>query len=1299
MSKLNQTLKMLLGTLTAGAMMVSQAQISQTPLLTQKGSVEPNLVLSLDTSGSMESQFSFRYGGNEGWNGRNGPENIADSSISGTWRNATCTGPFSITGTCTYNTPASNKYWFLSPDVNSLTYDPRIRYKPRVDSTGTVDVSGSTAVSAAAVTTSTATFYVYFYKNGTTGLNETWNGKISNSSGVDQNWSTTNKNYTYNPHRSPMDSSAYFTSGTPAGIPANKWGTNPLSQLADNAEPGLIYPNAVTNSPSVHFPKFVNRTDCTGGTAPNLYCTYANEQLNYATWKKYHSNRLDLVKTGLGWAFDQFGPTLRLGWGTIFDMKANSLNKGVSLLNSAHKSLFYTWLYGRPSTWDGTPNLKAIETMGNYFSRADNKGPWATTPDASSTGSTTLSNVSAGDVRADRKAHMSCRRSYGMLITDGYYDGTTSVGNVDSTAQSTVTGNAADGTALTYTYNGTTRPYPGGGSNTMADITMKYWVTDLRPGLSSDNSNDGIDNKVKTISDTVVASVINKRGNESFWQNMSFYGVGLGVVGTLDQTEGVAGSVLENIRNNVANTNNAGASVTGWPTAAPFQEEAMDDMWHATINGRGRMLSAKNSDTLADGVEGMLADINKDTSSQSGVAASTISLTTATRKYTPSYTTGSWTGNVVSTELDNRGAEQCINWKIVDTATAAGSPSANPYVPPTCSGTTVTYQGIPAHTSRNIYAWNGSAFGSFDSSNSYVNSNIVGANTNLINFLRGDQSNEDTATVNKLYRKRDFLLGDIVNSTPTFVQGALNMKYDRLPAGTYGQATYSAFVAAKTARPEGVLFAGANDGMLHGFRDTTGAEVFAFVPRAVMPNMHLLANRSYNHKYYVDGPTVEADACLTGGSACTTWSNLLLGTAGAGGKTVFALDVTNPMSMTAANIKWEITPATTGYANLGNILSDVQTGLTMGGQWVAVFGNGYYGADGKAHLYVANLDTGALIKDITAGTATSNGLGGIRLVFNNNTTDRRIIGVYAGDLTGKMWKFDLKDTSAANWALGINGSPLYTTSPVRPITAAPTVVDHPNADGSRIVAFGTGKLFDATPDDFSNVDVQSVYGVWDKVAFGAPTTGTAVSGTSTLVLQTISTATTGTNIVTSANGVTSTQTVNYYSVSNNSINWATKNGWYMNLTNTGQRVIYALETLIGRYAAVDTVSPSNLSTNPCTTTGSGKAWNYIIDMTTGGGATVPIFDTNGDGLINTSDSMAVGYENTADGRTRYIKNDSLSTSTAETGYGSTGNGPTGGTVYFTPLSTQQLPGFSIPTPPLPGSISRVRRTWRQVFIR
>jgi type IV pilus assembly protein PilY1 len=775
-----------------------------------------------------------------------------------------------------------------------------------------------------------------------------------------------------------------------------------------------------------------------------------------------------------------------------------------------------------------------------------------------------------------------------MIVTDGYYNGSNpGLSDTDYTAITQIKGKSPSGSNLTFDYDGRTKPYAQQSTmGTMADIAMKYWITDLRPDLTN--------------------NVPQTENNESFWQNMGFYGVTLGIDGTLPQSQ----DTLDNITN----------GTMFWTTPSTDKPTAIDDMWHGTVNSRGDMLNASNADELSSGMQNMLAKINSVTSSQSGVAASTaaLSLSTTTRKYTPTYYTGTWAGNVLSSTLNSKtGNDTCTQWRI--SGTWKLDPTDNKYhwfignkkdgtpdLAP-CSGatTSVTFNGIPSASTRAIYAWNDSGYGNFDSSNSYAASATTGvaakngttADANLLNYLRGDQSNEDLVNANgsietiKLYRYRPHVLGDIVNSKPAFVKGVLNMQYDKLPSGTFGQSTYAAFVTAKAARSEGVLFAGANDGMVHGFAENDGREVFAFVPRAVMPNMYLLSSRSYSHLYYVDGDTSEVDACLSGGAGCTTWSNLLLGTAGAGGKTVYALDVTNPTDMSASSIKWEITPTDitnasgvtpeTRFANLGHNLANVQTGLTTGGQWVAIFGNGYNGGNGtNASLFVVDLASGAFIKEITVpNSGGDNGLGGVTVVRNST---KQIIGAYAGDLQGRMWKFDLSNISSSNWKVDFGGDPLFATGSTKPIVAAPTVIDlaDPNVwkDGvdtapkvGFMVAFGTGKLMEA--NDITTTSQQTLYGVWDEKLFGASSTATNAARVtaSSLEARTVS---------------DSSQLV---------ITDASKRGWYANFPKTGDRLIYSMLTTQYHNLTATVLSPAGVTADACAAGSQGTSSPYILD--------------------------------------------------------------------------------------------------------
>jgi type IV pilus assembly protein PilY1 len=1049
----------------------------------------------------------------------------------------------------------TGRFWELSPDVNRITYDPRVRYRVRLTGTG----STTTPFTAPAVSSD---FYVFFYGNGGTAspkISQVWDGTTT--------------------YGDPATYGSYF----PQYSAVNQ-ATNLASGLAQGATTGLSYPQCVgscTSAPasvsnsSGQLPKFAARSDCAAA-----YCTLLDEWKNYSIWKKFHSNRMDLAKTGIGYAFQDVSSGLRLGWSQISDLDSSptdlgATGAGVSALTQTNKTAFYTWLYARkPSS--GTPLRDALDAAGKYFSRSDNFGPWSDAPIITSTGLSTLATTTT-DTLAVRALHKTCRRSYAMLVTDGYYNGSDpgngSVypGTNDSDYKaltSPITGTTPSGASLSFTYDGRTKPYAQQSTTgTMADIAMKYWITDLRTDLTNNVPKSSI--------------------NESFWQNMGFYAVGLGIDGTLAQTQ--------------ANLNGLTAGTLTWPNppSAGNTPATVDDLWHATINARGRTLTARNADALSDAVESMLAEINKVTDSQSGVAASTASLITGTRKYSPLYTTGTWVGNIVASNLDPTSAvDTCIAWQ------TTGSVITGPKVAPACSG--YTSNNIPAYGSRNIVSYNGSSYGAFNSSNSYVTSNVVGGSTSsLINYLRGDQSNEDTATVTNLYRARESLLGDIVNSTPTFIKGALDAGYANLPNGTLGQAGYAAFVAAKGARTEGVLFAGANDGMLHGFRDSNGAEAFAFVPQAVMPKLHLLANRSYDHTYYVDGTTTEADACLgVANKNCTAseWKNLLLGSLGAGGKEVFALDVTAltpsaTMGLGASNVLWEITTSTTGFGNLGITLQDVQTGVTTDGRWIAVFGNGYYGADGIAHLYVADLNTGALIADFNTTVGSSNGLSGATLARDSNM---RIIGAYAGDLKGNVWKFNL-DPSCLTSTSGTNCiTRVFAPASGKPITAPPYIVAHPN--GGRVVDIGTGKFFDT--EDTSTTATQTFYGIWDSAAFGASMSGVTQTDTSLLQVQTVTGPTTGTYVATNANGTTYTATISGYTQSKNTIDWTTQRGWYMNVpaSFTGERLIYPMANVYNiatsRLVLANTLAPSNNS-DPCINVQTGSGHSYIFDGLTG----------------------------------------------------------------------------------------------------
>ena len=179
---------------------------------------------------------------------------------------------------------------------------------------------------------------------------------------------------------------------------------------------------------------------------------------------------------------------------------------------------------------------------------------------------------------------------------------------------------------------------------------------------------------------------------------------------------------------------------------------------------------------------------------------------------------------------------------------------------------------------------------------------------NLINFIRGDEvPGLRTRMIEVPVGSGTFKvwkLGDAIHSTPTIV-GAPTARFDLI----YGDSSYNAFYQQYRSRRQ-VMYLGANDGMLHAFNggfyhkgdDATtagtvehgwftknptnngsgqnlGAELWAFVPMQLLPQLQWLAKTDYTHVYYVDlKPTIAEvrmftpDADHPGG-----WGTILIG--------------------------------------------------------------------------------------------------------------------------------------------------------------------------------------------------------------------------------------------------------------------------------------------------------------------------------------------------------------------------------------------------------------------------------------
>lgn len=927
---------------------------------------------------------------------------------------------------------------------------------------------------------------------------------------------------------------------------------------------------------------YATRTDCTANV-----CSLAQERQNYANWYVYHRSRLLVAQAAIAESFWNIDETkLRVGWGsihkdytTIDGENTATVISGVRKFTAARKDALFNFARNI-EVESGTPLRSALWGVGEYFTRAS---PWADDP----------GDLSFADPAGS--APKDCRRAYHLLITDGLWNTTgapfsRSVGNFDGGAPS---GSAAPfasayekitSTGNEYTYEAKP-PYSDSNSDTLADFASYFFNRDLRPTL---NNNAQPSPPAK-----------------QFWQGMVNFTVGIGLKGTLDPA-----TDLQFLSNPTA------------PGGKSWGNDKVDDLWHAAVNSEGRFFSAKNSSELAGALTSALTTTTQNELREAGVATSSSVLEDGNRKYIPFYKSGTWTGDIRAFELDANGLTK-VGPGVDGELWSAGSK-------------------LPVWSARNIYTWNSltGAPSLFTWSAMGVTNQLAlgtGASSNLVDYLRGDASREATASQpTNPYRARDTRLGDFINSNPVLVKKGTDLGYQGL---TVGGSTYNSYRVDTKAPRAGVLFVGANDGMLHAFKDTQGVtpaddgkEIFAYVPRVSYGNLKELADKTYGtttlyHRFFVDGALSETDAYVKATAAASgpTWRNYLLGSMSAGGRAVFALDVTDMTSPGAANIKWEFSKDNDG--DLGHVSAPIEVGVLPNGSWVAIFGNGPFSTSGKAVLFVLNLETGAATK-LVVDNASGNGLGGVGV---QRDASGYITNLFAGDLKGSMWKFDYDVTATSKFAISGGQAMFKATASnlttAQPITQAPVLYDH--SLGGKLVVFGTGKLL--VDADRDTTDTQSMYAIWDKPADTLPRPLTRSLLEPRTILK-----------VAGAAGAT------FYGLSGNGVDWAAKRGWVIDLTLPdgannlleGQRVIYPPQKVSFQLALLSTVAPAE-QTAVCTAA-TGLGANFLIPVEPGLNPAYKLFDVNGDGVLNNSDAYVVGYATNVDGIDSVIKSSSAS---------------------------------------------------------
>jgi type IV pilus assembly protein PilY1 len=784
--------------------------------------------------------------------------------------------------------------------------------------------------------------------------------------------------------------------------------------------------------------------------------SYAEEMANFAKWYTFNRTRILAMKTAGGAAFSVLGPNGRVGFNTINTYLSNFLN--VVDFTPTNKTAWFSNFYSvTPS--GSTPTIDAMVQIGQYFANADTALPGDNIflrPRPALPGAVDPLKPETGK----------CQPNYHLLATDGFwnqrtriYGGVPSIGPIND-QDLTVPDLPSPVPGLT-----PGQPFPAPfqedpshpTSNVMADVAMYYWIHDLRPELPD---------KVQL--------------GTAPWQNVTFYALSIGAEGTLAYP-GALSQIL------------AGTSV--WPAPVNDDPTGTDDLWHAALNGHGQFNNVQNAQQLADAIAGAVANF---TASQAGtgtsVGISGAQLTAATSfAYKTSYEVG-WWGDVKKFALDSTGALPLD---------ANGNPlnapvwAAAPQVDIQAAGT-----GWNDGLNRRIVMLSdvsnsGAPFRLASLSAAQQNSLVAGWSPftgrpptaqAVLNFLRGDRSNEGTAATN--FRIRSHILGDFVNSAAVPV-GA--------PSQQYTDPGYAAFASSKQSRTP-MVYAGGNDGMLHVFDDSNtasaGKEAWAYVPRALFssvdpngidPNpsafqIGALAFRTgglptFKHAFYVNATPRVWDVDFANTDTATPpqtgndWRTMVIGGLGAGGRAVYALDATTPVSATdteaavasSGRVLWEFTDGDLGY-----VYDSPTLVKTYAYGWVALVPSGYNTPTGKGFLYVLNPTNGRILQKLSlpgdpGNSVNQTGLSIVR-AFTANRKNPYALQAYSGDLNGNVWRFDLSDANPANWGAKVELIAQLTdpNGHAQPITTGVRIeIDQTN--GNRYLFVGTGKLLDA-PD-------------------------------------------------------------------------------------------------------------------------------------------------------------------------------------------------------------------------------------------
>ena len=615
----------------------------------------------------------------------------------------------------------------------------------------------------------------------------------------------------------------------------------------------------------------------------------------------------------------------------------------------------------------------------------------------------------------------------------------------------------------------------------------------------------------------------------------------------------------------------AGSRVHTYAIGLTFDSTALRN---TASNGGGEYYTTASGISLNDALQNALTSIINSSASGSAAAVSTGYLTSTTRLYRGMFDSSTWAGKLECwalstsdlTKGDLVGYPTTPLWEagaLLDSRTDARTI----YTAGTISGVYRRFE----FTTGNLTTFTSAGFTNYSS--------------NWITYVRGEPLNGGYPSG---YRARVSRLGDMVNSPPTIFGP---------PNALYGDNNYSTFKRTNADRQVLVL-SGANDGILHASDATTGNEEWGFIPNSLLGKLKLLRSIPYSHTNFVNGAITVGDAFITSKNesgevdGAAAWHSIVVCGLREGGRSFFALDLTAPRNPIPL---WEVKSSTTnglGYTFGTPLIVQVpDAGQIDRSRWVALLPNGYESpTTGKtASLLIVDLASGAVVREIVADTTHPNGLASPAAIDRDG--DDVVDTVYAGDLKGQVWKFDLSNSDPSKWSAGVLFAAKDASGVPQPITTAPEVI---LSNTYQIVLVGTGKYLENS--DKASTQTQSFYGIYDR---NGNLNKALLRGD--LTRQTVSVV---------------TQDDQTWRVSSD--NTVGANGWYIDLPVAGERVI-SDPIARSRKIIFTTFIPAS---DPCTP--GGVSWLMELRLDTGGTVLKPAFDVTGDRFVDSNDVVQVG---------------------------------------------------------------------------